>query len=547
MYGISDSLLAFMFLGILLLLAKLGEEIFERLKLVPYLAAILVGIIIGPGGLGLISILPNISLFISLGINFLLFTGGALEFKDLETRKILNFKNIIIGVSEFIVPFALISVAVYYLLHNILIAMVVGIVTGMSSAGPLTRLLSDTGLNKTEEGNKIFQQVVTIEIAAVILFSFFADLYNKPIDFISVFTIALELLVALFLIILFSKYVLVKLFTKIDHKSRAHETLIAAIVGFVFILGFIGQLYGFNSAIIALFMGFILRDFINERPIVAHKVSTLTYGFFEPLFFIGLGLYFVKISIPLIILGLSIFAIGLLFKPISGLIASKIMKVDAWKNSFGTSVNGGVDAALLVVTLSLGIVDRYNYSAIMIAITLLTLVVPLLFNIRAPIVPKKKSMYLWEIISSEFRNLRVSDIANRFASVSVDRNSPISLAFKTCTDLNARAVIVTNTKGSVLGQLSLSDMVTLGVNNLHTLQVNEGKIVPARKIRGDSPATELIKIFREYDPPIIAVVDENGKFTGTILEREILKYISIVLESEKSDGGANSPVDSSNS
>ncbi len=40
MYGISDPLLALMFLGTLLLLAKFGEEIFERLKLVPYLAAI---------------------------------------------------------------------------------------------------------------------------------------------------------------------------------------------------------------------------------------------------------------------------------------------------------------------------------------------------------------------------------------------------------------------------------------------------------------------------------------------------------------------------
>ena len=51
------------------------------------------------------------------------------------------------------------------------------------------------------------------------------------------------------------------------------------------------------------------------------------------------------------------------------------------------SVGLGFDAALLVVALSLGLVDRYNYSAIMIAITLLTLVVPLLFNIKAPINP----------------------------------------------------------------------------------------------------------------------------------------------------------------
>ncbi len=534
MYGIPDTLLALMFLGSLLLLAKLGEEIFERLKLIPYLAAILAGIIVGPGGLGLISILPNISLFISVGINFLLFTGGALEFKDLETRKILNFKNIIIGVSEFILPFVLISAAVYYLFHSFLIAMVVGIVTGMSSAGPLTRLLSDTGLNKTEEGNKIFQQVVTIEISAVILFSFFADLHNRPIDFANVFAIAVELVASLLLVILFSRYVLIKLLAKIDHTSRAHETVIAVVVGFVFILGFIGQLYGFNSAIIALFMGIILRDFVNDRPIVAEKVSAITYGFFEPLFFVGLGLYFVKITVPLIILGLSVFIIGILFKPLSGLAASKIMKTDPWRNSLGTSVNGGVDAALLVVALSLSLVNRYDYSAIMIAITLLTLVVPLLFNIKAPVVQGRKSNYIWEIISAEFKNLKTSDISSSFPSVAVDWNSPISLAFKMCTDLNARAVIVTSSGGRILGQLRLSDMVTLGENKLHTLQVYEGSIVPATKVKGDSPATELIEIFREYDPPLVAVVDRNGKFIGTILEREILKHLSTALESEKS-------------
>ncbi|MEM0139407.1 MAG: cation:proton antiporter [Ferroplasma sp.] len=534
MYGISDALLALLFLGVLLILAKFGEEIFERLRMIPYVAAIIIGIIMGPGVLGLINILPNITLFISLGINFLLFAGGALEFKSIETRKLLNPKNITIGVAEFVVPFALISIAVYYIFHNLLLAMVVGIVTGMSSAGPLTRLLSDTGLNKTEDGNKIFQQVVVIEISAVILFSFISDLHNRPITIVSVSTIAVELFVALTLIILFSKYVLTKILAKIDYSSRAHETVIAVIVGFVFILGFVGQLYGFNSAIVALFIGIILRDFINERPIVAEKVSTMTYGFFEPLFFIGLGLYFVRITLPLIIFGLALFAIALIFKPISGFIASRSLKISAVKNALGTSVNGGVDAALLVVALTIGLVDRYNYSAVMIAITLLTLVIPLLFNINAPVVPAKKSRYLWDMMNAEFKDLKACDIANSYQSVSVNRGNPLSLAFKMCTDLNARAVIVINAKSRVLGQLRLSDMVTLGENKLNTLSVYEGNIVPAIRVKCDSPATELMKIFREYDPPIVAVVDKNGKFVGTILEREILKHISTILESEKS-------------
>ncbi len=533
MYGISDSLLALLFLGVLLLLAKLGEAIFEKFKLVPYVAAIVLGIIIGPGVLGLIKILPNITLFISLGINFLLFTGGALEFKGIETKKLLKPSNIIMGVMEFILPFALISFVVYYIFHNFIVALVAGIVTGMSSAGPLTRLLSDTGLNNTEEGNKIFQQVVTIEISAVILFSFLSDLHGKAITLYMVLKISAELIISLVGIILFSRYALTRLLAKIDFSSRAHETVIAVIVGFVLLLGFVGQLYGFNSAIIALFIGIMLRDFIGERPMVAEKVSTLTYGFFEPLFFIGLGLYFVRINLALLEIGIAIFIIALAFKPIAGLVSSRFIHVDPIKNALGTSVNGGVDAALLVVALGLTLVGRYDYSVIMIAITLLTLVIPLMFNIRAPLVQTQKSKYVWEMVNAEFKNLKACDIANSFQSVSVNSRNPISLAFKMCTDLNARAVIVTDSKSRVLGELMLSDMVTLGHNQLRTLSVYEGKIIPAIKVRCDSPATHLISIFRESDPPIVAVVDKNGKFVGTILEREILKHISSILESDK--------------
>ena len=255
MYGLSDSLLALLFIGALLLLAKLGEELFEKFRIVSYVAAIIIGIIIGPGVLGLITILPNISLFISLGINFLLFTGGALEFKELETKKLLNPSNILTGVIEFILPFGLISFVVYYIFHSVLIALIVGLVTGMSSAGPLTRLLTDTGLNHTEEGNSIFQQVVTMEISGVILFSFLADLYGKVVTIYLVLKIAMELVVSLVFILLFSRYVLTRLLVKIDFSARANETVIAVIIGFVLVLGFVGQLYGFNSAIIALFIG----------------------------------------------------------------------------------------------------------------------------------------------------------------------------------------------------------------------------------------------------------------------------------------------------
>jgi Kef-type K+ transport system membrane component KefB/CBS domain-containing protein len=530
MYGIPDSLLALLFIGVLLLFAKLSEEAFEKFKLVPYVAAIFIGIIIGPGVLGLVTVLPNISLFISLGINFLLFTAGALEFRDVDMKEVLKGKALLIGILEFLIPFSLIALLVFLILHSFIIAIIAGIVMGMSSAGPLTRLLSDTGFNKTDEGNRIFQQVVMIEITAVIIFSFVTDFQGKAISLFLITSIALKLAIAIILVILFGKYVLTKFFARVDLSSRTHETLIASIVAFMLILGFVGQYYGFNSAIIALFLGIILRDFVKERPIVAEKISTLTYGFFEPLFFIGLGLYFVKITFNILILGVILFAIGLLMKPIAGAIFAGAAKVRRIKNALGTSVHGGVDAALLVVALSFTLVTPYDYSIIMFAITLLTLVVPMLFNIGSPVVPVSKTKYVWNILESQFNSIKVEDIVEKSQPMSVINDDMLSTAFQKCISNNVRGVIVLDKHNKVIGQLTLKDMLTLGRNTLRTLKVYEASMTTAIKTSTTSSGTDLLKLFREFDPPIIAVVDGNENFVGTILEGEIMKHISDILE-----------------
>ncbi|MCL4315036.1 MAG: cation:proton antiporter [Candidatus Thermoplasmatota archaeon] len=530
MYGIADSLIALLFLGVLLLTAKLAEEVFERIRLVPYVASIFIGIVIGPGVLGLITIIPNISLFISLGINFLLFAAGALEFKELNMSGLFSGRSLAIGVAEFLIPFGATTFVAYILFKSLLIASIIGIVIGMSSAGPLTRLLNDTGLSRTEDGNSIFRQVVIIEVSAVILFSFVTELNGNSFFLLSVVIITVKLLVALVLIILFGKYVLTRFLMKMDLSARAHETVIAIIVSFILILGFIGQYVGFNSAIVALFLGIMLRDFIGERPIVGEKISTITYGFFEPLFFVGLGLYFVRLNSSIIMYGLLLFATGLLIKPLAGMLFAKASKIDMIKNALGTSVHGGVDAALLVVALTpLAIVTRYDYSIVMFAISLLTLAVPLIFSIGSPVVPTNKSKFLWNIVESEFKSIKVENISKTLPTYSVKMSDRLFDAFQMCVKNNIRGVIVTNSRGMVRGQIALMDLLTLSHNRLRTLSVYESNITPAIKIKGSDSATDLLRLFREYDPPIVAVVDESGKFIGTVIEREMLRHISDII------------------
>src|SRR5579862_4397811 len=173
---ISQSLLSLLYLGVLVIVAKLGEEIFRKIGLIPFVGSILAGIIIGPGIFNFVQVLPTISLFIGLGINFILFVSGAEEFEAERVTAMLRRKNLLVSVMQFSIRFTAITLVSFIAFRQLIPSLIIGIVAGMASAGPLTKLLSETGLTKTDEGTSIFSEVLVIEIAAVVVFSFVYDL-----------------------------------------------------------------------------------------------------------------------------------------------------------------------------------------------------------------------------------------------------------------------------------------------------------------------------------------------------------------------------------
>jgi len=68
-----------LYIGIMLILAKLAEEGFSRIGLTPFVGAVIIGIVLGNGVLGVITVNDIVSFITSLGIIFLLFLAGAEE------------------------------------------------------------------------------------------------------------------------------------------------------------------------------------------------------------------------------------------------------------------------------------------------------------------------------------------------------------------------------------------------------------------------------------------------------------------------------------
>ncbi len=535
-FNIPETVSALAILGLLLIGAKLGEEAFRRLGLIPFVGAILVGIVIGPGVLALApnpSADPTISLFVGLGINFLLFVSGAQEFEATRLRSMLrNRKTLVVSLVEFIVRFLGITALAFLLFEDLLPAVVVGIVAGMSSAGPLSRLLTDTGLARTHEGTAIFSQVVIIEIAAVVLFSFVYDLAGSAITVVSVATVAAEVAVTVGGIILFGRYVLVPLLEKVESHFESREPVFAITVALVLVAGFAGQVTGFNSAIVALFLGLLLQDFFAARPVLTEKFHAFTYGFFEPLFFVGLGLYFVQVTPSLLILGLAIFVLAISLDAIMGAVSARFFQVEVWKNAFGTCVNGGVDAALLVSALTAGValVSGFTYSATAIGIAILSLTAPLLFRLRAPPVPLDQESGVRKIVRQELNALTADEISKTLPSVAVRDTEPVRDAVRKLIELDARAACVVNSRGKPIGTLILRDAMALGRQDMAKLRVKDVDLAMPLRVHQKESALPLANLFKETNIPIVAVIDEEGKLVGTIVEREILRRMVASLE-----------------
>jgi hypothetical protein len=321
----------------------------------------------------------------------------------------------------------------------------------------------------------------------------------------------------------------------VEKRFTSREAVFAILIGVLLITGFVGQLTGFNSALVALFLGLLLQKFFANRPLLMTKLHAFTYGFFEPLFFIGIGLYFVPVTPYLLLFGVAVFAVALFIDSAVGATASRIFKVDPWKNAFGTCVKGGVDATLLVtgLTASTILIGGFTYSAAAIAVALLSLAAPLLFRFRAPIVKVDQLEGTREIVRQQLNQLTALEISKALPTLSVTQDQPVRMALRRILDMDARAIVVINQLRKPIGTLLLRNAMSLSNRQLRTLKVSDVLWDEPIIVNEIESALNLAALFKEKNIPMIAVVDAQGLLEGTIMEKEILRRIVTSVEPAK--------------
>lgn len=503
------TVVSLLYIGLMLFLAKLAEEGFSRIGLIPFVGAVIVGIIMGDGILGVISLNDVVSFITSLGIVFLLFLAGA---EEIGGGLDVNRKIMISSILLLLIPSTFLLYVLYLLRVSEAIVILFPLV--MTSVGPLTRLLMDTDMSKSELGRKIFYQGTMVEIISVILFAIFLNSASLT----TLVKVGIEILL-IFLLILATGPKIAKALEALEGYVKVREIELASVVSVILITGYLAEVLNFSSAIAALFLGFLLRGYLKDRPDLLEKLRGLTYGFFEPLFFVSIGLYFVKITPFIAGLGFLLASVVLFSKFLAGVLSSFIVNENPVVNGLGTSTKGGVDASLLITALVLHRLTYQEYSYSALSLTILAITVPLLFKLkfrnRTGTIQKRPRM-----------NEKIGSVSYFLPPLYAKGEETLREVIGKITERGARAIIVVDEQLRPIGHITVQQLLEIDPSRYEVLRASDLPLNDTVTVNADARIIDVLRKFKSTESPVIAVVDHEHRLVGTIYERELLRALT---------------------
>ncbi len=260
-----------------------------RMKLSPILAYLVVGVVVGPFGLGLVSDVEHIRTFAEFGVVFLLFSIG-LEF---SVPLLMRMKATVLGLgSAQVCLTAALSTGIAILLGlNAESALVLGGVIAMSSTALVTKQLADQAELHTRHGRNslgilLFQDMMVVPFLILV-----ASLTGttSQMSLLTVITALVEATLALLFIFVFGHWVLKPLFREVA-RFRSAELFSLTVLLVVLCSAWITYSIGLSFV-----LGSFLAGVMLSETEFRHQVESEIRPFRDLL----LGLFFITIGMML--------------------------------------------------------------------------------------------------------------------------------------------------------------------------------------------------------------------------------------------------------
>ena len=373
---------------VILLAAKLGGEIFEKLNQPAVLGELIFGMIIGnfaliSGGFfdfGQMFESESIDIFARLGVMILLFQVG-LESNVKELLKV-GISSVTVAIIGVVAPMIL----GYYVCVLIIpeagfnAHLFVGATLTATSVGITARVLKDLNKLKTAEAKIILGAAVIDDILGLIILSIVSGIIvSGSVSASTIVYTSVTSFAFLFLSVIIGLKAAPMIGRKVSGMKVEGMKIVTAFL-FLFTMAYVADMMGLATIVGAFAAGLVLDDvsFVNKKE---HHIEVLVkplYCIFVPIFFVLMGIQ-VKLDVfldpKIIAIALAITVVSIIGKQVCGL-GVKCQNASKLVVGIGMISRGEVGLIFAGVGKELGVIDDSLFGAIVIMVILTTLVTP---------------------------------------------------------------------------------------------------------------------------------------------------------------------------
>ncbi|MFH0837241.1 MAG: cation:proton antiporter [Candidatus Aenigmatarchaeota archaeon] len=371
-------------IAVILIAAKIGGELTERLKLSRLVGEIGAGILVGPL---LHIILPTsydfISFFALIGIVLLMFLIG-MEIKIEEFKEEL-YPGTYIAVAGDLICLVAGFVIGYMLFNSIEAGLIAGIVLmGTSDAIPI-KMLEESGNIKSKLGRLLITTTTVDDVISLIVLA-------AIMSFLTFGAVHIWNIVALVFTIIGFIYIFMKIGGQISNgifhyiqKLNDRYIILGVTIGIIFILAFVSQRIGIAAVTGAFLLGMVVGKSDFSKETLEPNLKMIGYSIFIPIFFA-----FSAVNVELAPIFeywwlITIFVVvGILLKSVisgwmSGLFG--LHSKDQMIFAVGTIPRGEYGIIAAQLALGMAVISIGVYSALMMVIVITSLITPVLLSI----------------------------------------------------------------------------------------------------------------------------------------------------------------------
>jgi Kef-type K+ transport system membrane component KefB len=364
---------------LLLLLAKIFGEVFERIGMPALLGEILAGVVLGVAFLNVVTA-GSLEQMSMLGIILLLFLVGF----NFSIEKMKQGGKT--GVLLTLFGFFFVLVPSYFIFKSIGLGLVHAIFFSLIMGGESTPNTIKTIVDLKRLRSKVSEIIIS---ATVIEDFIFYTILALTVAFVGAtgigdYAIGLGKVALFFLVFIVMEFVSPYIIRYSEH-MRSEEAQFA--IGFVLILflAFVADMLGFAAVVGAFFAGIALAysPYLKTGSF-SPKIASFTYGVFSPLFFAWMGLQIDPAMFKLSAIVWLLIGVGLGAKLI-GNMAGAMLGGTSFHHALGASIGmmtrGGEQLLILVIAAQvLGAGSAMFVNSILIPVTIISMVITLFLS-----------------------------------------------------------------------------------------------------------------------------------------------------------------------